>query len=378
MTGNDDRKTNPWGRPPSDPSPWGDKGREQGRGPRRDRDEGQGPDFEDMLRRARENFGNPLGGNGKGLVVLAIVAIVIWLGSGIYRVDPSENAVIKRFGDYTRTQTSPGLGYHMPWPIETVTKLNVTLDRRIQIGFSDSGFAGAQRRDVAEESLMLTADANIVDIDVVVLWNIAEAEKFLFSIRNPEATIKRVAESAIREAVGQTRLQTIITQGRDEVAVRIAKLMQTILDGYGSGVAIKQVLIQEATVHPEVLEAYNDVAASRQDAERFQNEATIYRNDIVPKARGEAIKMLQDAQAYKQEVIARAQGDAKRFSQILDAYRSGKDVTRERFYIETMEIILSTANRMVIDQEAGSSGVIPVLPLDNLRRAPDAPLSNRE
>jgi len=376
MTGNDDQKRNPWGRPPSDQSPWGDKGREQGRGPRQNREETPGPDLEDMLRRARENFGNPFGPGGRGLFIIIAIAIVLWLASGIYRVEPSENAVIKRFGDYTRTQTAPGLGYHAPWPIETVTKLNVTLDRRIQIGFSDSDNAGAQRRDVAEESLMLTADANIVDIDVVVLWNIAEAEQYLFAIRNPEQTIKRVAESAIREAVGQTRLQTIITQGRDEVALRIQKVMQTILDSYKSGVAIRQVLIQEATVHPEVLEAYNDVAASRQDAERFQNEATIYRNDIVPRARGEAIKMLQDAEAYKQQVIARATGDAKRFEETLEAYRTGKDVTRDRFYIETMEIILSNANRMIIDQEAGSTGVVPVLPLDGFRRAAEPPLSN--
>lgn len=368
MTGNDDHKDskrNPWGRPPSDNSPWGQN--------RPQREDQPGPDLEEMLRRARANLGNPFGADGRGLFIIIGLALLVWIGSGIYRIDSSQNGVIKRFGDYTRTEVQPGLGYHLPWPIETVTKLNVTLDRRIQIGFSDSGYAGAKRSDVAEESLMLTADANIVDIDVVVLWNVAEAEHYLFAIRNPEQTIKRVAESAIREAVGQTRLQTIITQGRDDVAVRIQKLMQSILDSYKSGVAIKQVLIQEATVHPEVLEAYNDVAASRQDAERFQNEATIYKNDILPKARGEAIKMQQDAEAYKEEVIARAEGDAQRFTQILDAYRSGKEVTRDRMYIETMEIILSNANRMIIDQEAGSSGVVPILPLDMMRKTQAAP-----
>lgn len=377
MTGNDDQKRNPWGRPPSGQSPWGENNNKQNQ-KHTDRDSNQGPDLDDLLRRARASFNNPLGNNGRGVFIAVLIAILLWVASGIYLVDTSENAVITRFGNYTRTQTLPGLSYHMPWPIEAATKLNVTLDRRVQIGFSDTGYANASRRDIAEESLMLTADANIVDIDVVVLWNVAEAEKYLFNIRNPEQTIKRVAESAIREAVGQTRLQSIITQGRDDVAVRIQKSMQAILDGYKSGVAIKQVLIQEATVHPEVLEAYNDVAASRQDAERFQNEATIYKNDIVPKARGEAIKMLQDAQAYKQEVIARAEGDAQRFSEILEAYRQGKEVTRDRLYIETMEIILSNANRMVIDQEAGSSGVVPVLNLDNMKRAPEptTPLSS--
>lgn len=364
MTSNDDqpgKSRNPWGRPPSDNGPWGQK-------PNPSKEDG--PDIETILRRAKTALGgDPSNGFSTVIFLIVGIALVLWLVSGVFRVQPGENAVIKRFGELTRTQGQPGLGYHLPWPIETMTKLNVMLDRRVQIGFIDSGYGGGQRRDVPEESLILTSDANIVDIDVVVLWNIAEAEKYLFNIRNPEQTIKRVAESAIREAVGQTRLQTIITQGRDEVAIRVQKLMQNILDSYNSGVAIKQVLIQEATVHPEVLEAYNDVAASRQDAERFQNEATIYRNDIIPKARGEAIKMRQDAEAYKQDVIARAKGDAQRFTEILSAYRSGEDVTRNRFYIETMEKIFANANRMIIDQGANGQGVVPYLPLDTMRRA---------
>lgn len=376
MAGNDDNKDgnrprgNPWGRPasekPPERSPWG------GNQPENDGPQ-IGPDFDAIFRRAKAGFGNPLGNGGQHLIILICIAVALWLASGIYRVESAENAIIQRFGAYTRTQTQAGLGYHLPWPIETVQKLNVMLDRRIQIGFADNGSAGAQRHDVAEESLMLTADANIVDIDVVVLWNVADAEQYVFNIRNPEQTIKRVAESAIREAVGQTKLQTIITQGRDDVATRIQKLMQGILDSYKSGVAIKQILIQEATVHPEVIEAYNDVAASRQDAERFQNEATIYRNDIIPKARGAAIKMRQDAAAYKQDVIARAKGDADRFTQIMTAYKSGKDVTKDRFYIETMEKVLNNANRLIIDQKPGTQGVVPVLPLDNAMRKTENP-----
>lgn len=359
MTGNDDGKQprkNPWGQQPQNRGPWG-----QGPTP-----QGDGPDIETLLRQAKGVIGG--GPDSRIILFAAIIALVVWLGSGIYRVEPGENAVVKRFGALERTQGQPGLGYALPWPIETVTKLNVMLDRRTQVGFLDGGYAGGNKRDVAEESLMLTADANIVDIDVVVLWNITEAEKFLFSIRNPEQTIKRVAESAIREAVGQTNLQTIITEGRDDVATRIQKLMQSVLDTYKSGVAIKQVLIQEATVHPEVLAAYNDVAASKQDAERFQNEATIYRNDIIPKARGEAIQMKQQAEAYKQDVIARATGDAKRFQSILEAYRTGKDVTRDRFYIETMELVLLNANRVILDQKPGTQGAVPVMPLD-IKRA---------
>lgn len=358
MTGNDDKqpRRNPWGQQPQNRGPWG-------QGPSGGQENNDGPDIEALLRQVKGAF-NGGESDGRMIFIGILVALGVWLASGVYRVEPGENAVVKRFGALDRTQGQPGLGYALPWPIETVTKLNVMLDRRTQVGFLDGSYAGGNKRDVSEESLMLTADANIVDIDVVVLWNITEAEKFLFSIRNPEQTIKRVAESAIREAVGQTNLQTIITEGRDDVAVRVQKLMQSILDSYKSGVAIKQVLIQEATVHPEVLAAYNDVAASRQDAERFQNEATIYSNDIVPKARAEATRTRLEAEAYKQDVIAKATGDAQRFTQILDAYRTGKDVTRDRFYIETMEQVLTKSNRIIIDQKEGSQGAIPVLPLD--------------
>ncbi len=372
MTGNDnqnDGRRNPWAQKPQSGNPWGQNQQNGNGGP-------SGPDLDDMLRRARAMAGQLGKPDGEGrMVAFALAALaIVWLGSGIYRVEPGENAVIQRFGAIERTQGQPGLGYRLPWPVESVTKLNVMLDRRTTVGFIDSGIGGTAKQDISEESLMLTADANIVDIDVVVLWNIGEAEKYLFSVRNPDQTVKRVAESAIREAVGQTKLQSIITQGRDDVAIRIQKSMQGILDSYKSGIAVKQVLIQEATVHPDVLEAYNDVAASRQDAERYQNEAMIYRNDIIPKARGQAIKMLQDAQAYKQDVTARATGDASRFSAMLEAYRSGKDVTRDRLYIETMERVLSTASSVIVDQKDGAQGVVPVMQLQPRTPAPTAPV----
>jgi len=371
MTGNDNQKNsgkrNPWGQSGSDDltpnrpdrGPWGAP-RPTGPG----HDDGM-PDFQEFLNQARNMFS----GGGRLVAMLLLLGLAIWLGSGIYRVQPGENAAIKRFGDLVRVQKQAGIGYHLPWPVETVNKINVTMDRRVQIGFSDTG-SSSSRRDLSDESLMLTADANIVDIDVVILWNISESEKYMFNIRDPESTIKHVAESAIREEVGQTRLQSIITEGRNDVATRIRKTMQGILDSYESGVAVNQVLILEATVHPDVIEAYNDVAAARQDAERFQNEAMIYRNDILPKARGEAIKMEQDAEAYAQDVVARSKGDAQRFTEILAGYRSGKDVTRDRFYIETMEQILGRANRMIIDQDGSNHGVVPYMSLDNLKRQP--------
>ena len=346
-------KKNPWGNPtPNKPS---NGNRPTGGG-------GDIPDLDELLRKAKDKFGGGNGDDGSGKTLLFGILIIgaLWLASGFYRVLPNENAVIQRFGELNRTQTESGMGYHMPWPVETMTKVNVTEDRRITIGFEGSG---RTERDNEDESQMLTSDANIVDIDVVVIWNIANAHDFIFNIRNQDETIKRVAESTMREVVGQTQLQPLITTGRENVAQRIQKLTQDTLDAYGSGVAIKQVLIQDATVHPQVMEAFDDVVAAGQDAERFQNEANIYKNDILPKARGEAIRMIQEAEGYKDARIARAEGEAERFNQLYDAYKGGRDVTRERIYIETMEHVMGNAEKTIIDQEQGSSGVVPYLPL---------------
>lgn len=352
MTTNDQKPKNPWGSPKPASKPHNSSSQNSDM-----------PDLDELLNKARQKFGGADGSDGDGKIIVMglILLAAIWLASGIYRVEPSQHAVIQRFGELNRTQVDPGIGYHLPWPVEKITKVNVTEDRRIEIGFQGSGRG---RSDISAESLMLTSDANIVDIDVVVLWNIASAEDFIFNIKDQEATIKRVAESTIREVVGQTKLQPIITTGREDVSQRAKELTQQTLDSYGAGVAIKQVLIQDATVHPNVMEAFDDVVAAGQDAERFQNEANIYKNDILPKARGEAIKMLQEAQGYKQERIARAQGEAERFNKLYEAYKSGRDVTRERIYIETMESIMKDTDKTIIDQEKGTQGVIPYLPLN--------------
>lgn len=327
------------------------------------------PDLDELLRKAKENFnfGQSGDGDSKKIIVIALLLVAaLWLASGLYRVEPSENAVVQRFGDFHRTQAEPGMGYHIPWPVESVTKINVTEDRRITIGFGDSmtGRLSARGNDISEESLMLTSDANIVDIDVVVLWNISDAGDYLFNIKDQADTVKRVAESTIREVVGQTKLQPIITTGREDVSQRAKDLTQQILDKYGAGISIKQILIQDATVHPNVMEAFDDVVAAGQDAERFQNEANIYANDILPKARGEAIQMVQKAEAYKETRVARATGEAERFEKLYEAYKSGRDVTRERIFIETMEDVFKNNEKIIIDQEAGSQGVLPYLPLN--------------
>lgn len=377
-----DQNNNPWGKKPGDGNrnPWGSGGGSGGNGGGFGGGSGPTPpDLDDLLRKAQENLRRSLpGGAGPGrLAGLGLLAVVgLWLASGFYFVNPAENAVITQFGKWVKTQDTPGLGYRLPWPVQEASIINVTGDRRIQIGFVEAGTRGgpAAKRDIPEESLMLTADANIVDLDMTVLWNISDARNYLFNIMDPEQTIKKVAESAIREVVGQSNLQPIITGDRAIVANRALKIMQETLDGYQAGVAIKEVVINAATVHPDVLEAFEDVVAALQDAERFQNEANIYANDIVPKARGEAIKITQSAEAYKESTIAKASGDADRFNSIYAAYVDGKDVTKTRLYLEAMEDVLKNAEKIIIDGgAAGTGGVVPYLPLNELRPAAGTP-----
>lgn len=333
---------------------------------------GQPPDIDEVLRRAQENFRQVMPGGfgfGKFLVLGIALVAVLWLASGFYIVQPGRQAVVQRFGDWTRTQVQEGLDYHMPWPIERQTTVNVSEVRRMEIGFAErmTTHGETMKQDIPEESLMLTSDANIVDLDLVVLWNIRSAEDYLFKIRDQENTIKKVAESAIREVVGQTRMFPIITREREEVAKRAKELMTEMLDDYESGVNIRQVLIQQAEVHPDVQNAFQDVQSANQDAIDVQNRAQAYREDIIPKARGQAIQMKQEAEAYRQSTIARAEGDAERFESVYEAYLTGKNVTRERMYIETMENVLKNAEKTLLDSSAGG-GAVPYLPLDAARR----------
>jgi len=367
MSGNDNSNQNPWGKGPrgGGNNPWGSNGGGHGRGPEQ-------PDLDEMLRKAQDNMKNFLPGNmgsGKIIGLALLVIIALWLASGFFIVQPGEQAVVQRFGEWTRTQTQEGLGYHFPVPIGQVTLVNVNEIRRMNIGFFErmTRNSGEQRQDIPEESLMLTSDRNIVDLDLVIQWDIKSAEDFLFNIRNQENTIKKVAESAIREAVGQTRMFPIITTERDAVAARAKQIIQSNLDEYNSGVNITQVLIQKAAVHPDVQDAFQDVQAAKQDAEDIQNRARAYREDILPKARGQAIQMLQEAEAYKQSTVARAKGDADRFESVYQAYQTGQDVTKKRIYIETMEEVLQNAQKIILDDN-GKQGVVPYLPLDQLNR----------
>lgn len=337
------------------------------------------PDLDEMLRKAQDNFKDVMpGGSGGSILFLSLVGLLgLWLASGFYIVNPGENAVIQRFGAWDRTQAEPGLGYHLPAPIETRSVINVEEIRKLTIGFNEMGSrGGARRQEVPEESLILTSDRNIVDLHLIIQWNIKNSEDFIFNIYDQEGTVKKVAESAIREVVGQTNMFPIITTGRAAVASSTQEILQNNLDLYHSGVNITQVLIDKAEVHPDVQGAFQDVQSAKQDAEDVQNRAEAYREDILPKARGTAIQMLQQAEAYKASTVEEARGHAQRFNDIYTAYLSGKDVTRERLYLETMEEVLTGAEKIIMDKNA-SGGVVPYLPLSELAPAAGSSSSSR-
>ncbi len=372
---NQDNNKGPWGsrkkssdERPEGHSPWEDRG-DQGGGP------GEGPDLDDIIRKAQERlnrkFQNPGPGNINFGFAFLVIA-VLWAATGFYRVLPEENAVILTFGKWTSTRTEPGLGYRAPWPIQQVEKVNVTFERRIEIGFRETAPSRSRTQasggDMPGESLMLTGDENIIDIDFVVLWRINDAGKYLFEIRDPETTVKKVAESAMREVIGRTPIQKALTEGRGEIETKTKELMQHMMDEYSSGIAINGVQLQQVNPPTQVVDAFDDVQRARADKERLKNEADAYRNDIVPKARGDAQKLVQDAEGYKEATINKAQGDADRFLSVYKAYAVAKDVTTRRIYIETLQQVMENSKKVIIDSEAKGTGVLPYLPLDQTRK----------
>jgi membrane protease subunit HflK len=336
----------------------------------------QPPDLEELLRRSQEKVkrlfpggAGGLGGNRRGLVLIPLVVVAIWLASGFYRVQPDEQGVVLRFGEWIKT-TQPGLNWHFPSPIESVETPKVTRVNRVEVGFvgpAELG-RGGSTRDVPNESLMLTGDENIVDINFVLLWQIKDAGQFLFNIRDPEPTVKAVAESVMRETIGKTPIVEATTEGRGAIELAAREQIQQILDAYGAGILVNQVQLQKVDPPSEVIDAFRDVQRAQADRERLQNEAEAFANDILPRARGEAERLLQEAQAYRQEVVARADGDAQRFVSVYNEYVKARDVTIKRIYLETMEDVLRDMNKVVIDSSAKGSGVVPYLPLPELER----------
>lgn len=332
--------------------------------------------MDEILRRATENLrkympGGKGGDNSKGVLLFIVVALLLWMSSGIYFVRADEQGVVKRFGEYNRT-TGAGLNYHWPYPIESVQTPRVTAINRVEIGYrSNSGMFRGRGNEVpiAEESLMLTGDENIIDIDFEVQWKIAKAEGFLFNIRHPEDTVKAVAESAMREVIGQNEIVTVLAEGKLQVEQNTKRLMQEILDHYQSGIEIVAVNLLKADPPVQVLEAFRDVQTARADMETARNEAEAYRNDILPKARGQAQQILQEAEGYKQQVVAVAQGEAARFTSVYNQFKNAREVTKKRMYLETMEDILQGVNKVIVEGK-GTQGVLPYLPLPAVTQKP--------
>ena len=350
-------------------SPWGSSpggGNGSGRGP-------TPPNIDELIRDIQKKIKKFLPGGAstgnKPIFFGLIVLIIIWALTGLYRVLPDEQGVVLRFGKFVST-TQPGLNYHIPYPIENVFTPKVTKVNRMDIGFrsgSDTGFSSGGVADVPEESLMLTGDENIVNIDFSVFWVIKDAGKFLFKIQDPQGTVKAASETAMREVIAKSKIQPILTEGRSKIEIETQEIIQNILDEYESGIQITQVQTQKADPPDQVIDAFRDVQAARADMERSKNEAEAYRNDVIPRSRGEAAKILQAAEAYKKEVVAKAEGEASRFISIYNEYAQAKEVTQERMYLETMEKVMADIDKVIIDKNA-SSGVVPYLPLPELKK----------
>jgi len=335
------------------------------------------PDLEEFLRRSQDKLRNVLpGGNlgGKGLGLIVLAAIAIWGLSGFFRVDPDELGVVLRFGKYVR-DAKPGLNYHLPYPIESVLTPKVTRVNRIDIGMRlvEDLRRGTTIRDVPEESLMLTGDENIVDVDFSVFWLVKPdgAGDYLFNIQQPEGTVKAVAESAMREIIGRGTIQPILTGARQNIETAVHDLMQTTLDRYGAGVQVTQVQLQKVDPPSQVIDSFRDVQAARADLERAQNEAQTYANKVVPEARGRAAQTIQGAEAYREQTVAEAKGATSRFLKVFEEYKKAPEVTRQRMYLETMERLFGGTDKIIMDPGA-SSGVVPYLPLDQLMRRPQS------
>jgi membrane protease subunit HflK len=364
MPWNDNANPGPWGAPPS-----GDEGKRKSdtppprrEPPRRPTPPG-GPDIEALLRRLADQASRLFrGSSGRGLRPPAIGAIaglaaLAWILTGVYIVQANEEAVITRFGGYARS-VGPGLHFHLPVPMERAELVPVTNQNKTVIG----GSAGAAAPD---ESLMLTGDENIVDLSFTVQWHVSDAANYLFRVRDPDDSVKAVAESAMREVVGRSALKSILTNGRGDVQAQTAALMQKILDHYQAGISVDAVQIQNANPPQEVVPAYQDIARAGQDAQSAINDANTYRNRVVNEAKGEAAKIIQAGEGYKVQVVREAQGQAARFDQLYTQYKHAPAVTRQRLYIETMQEVLSRNRKVIVDAKGATAPII--LPPDAFR-----------
>ena len=341
--------------------PWGNK---DDKGP---------PDIDEVVRNMQRKIGGIFGGGSSGgdasnsgsvgFGLILIVAFLVWMLSGIYIVDAAERGVVLRFGAFTKI-TMPGPHWHLPYPIESVEVVDVDENRTAEIGYrSTNGRSGST---IHSESLMLTKDENIVDLKIAVQYRINDAALYKFNVRNPDLLLRQMTESAVRETVGQSKMDFVLTEGRSAIASMTEKLLQSMLDEHETGLLITSVNMQDVQPPEQVQEAFADVVKAREDEVRQKNEAEAYANDIVPKARGGAFRIIQEAEAYKSQVIAQATGDTSRFLQVMKEYEKAPEITSERLYLESMESVYTQSQKVMVDVSKDSNNVL-YLPLDRMR-----------
>ena len=338
---------------------------------KRNNAQGGPPDLDEIWRNLTRRFGALLGqrgrdggegGDGGGLrlsgaaLVVALV-VVVWLASGFYIVDEGRRGVVTRFGKYIET-TLPGPRWHMPVPIEAVDVVDFSQVKTIEIGYRNT-----PKNKVDKEAVMLTDDENIIDIQFAVQYNLKSAEDWVFNSSRPDQIVAFVAESAIREVIGRSKMDSALYEGREQIARETERLMQQMLDLYGTGVLVQKVTLQSVQPPEKVQAAFDDAVKAGQDRERLKNEGEAYANNVIPIARGTAARLLQEADGYKSEVVQRAEGDAKRFDQVLVEYQKAPAVTRERLYLDAMQTVLASSSKVLVDQKSGS---LLYLPLDKL------------
>ncbi|MDR3526785.1 MAG: FtsH protease activity modulator HflK [Rhizomicrobium sp.] len=359
--------TGPWGQSPQLPPPAENRPESGPNSPWPSQGGVRPPDFETLLKRFWAELRRyvPPGAVGRsGITIIALLVVGLWLVSGVYTVNPQEQGVVLRFGAFLR-HTGPGTYYHLPWPIESARTLNVKKANQLDIGFKPAE-ANAQPEDVADESHMLTGDENIVAVQFTVYWRIKDANAYLFNVdlnsggKSGDA-VKAVAESAMREVVGQDRIDLIMTSHREEIQHKVQKLMQQMLDTYGAGIAVVGVKMQKVETPSEVREAYLDVQKALADQDKKRSEAETYKNSVIPQARGEAAHIVQEAEGYKAQATAIATGEAQRFNEVYQEYKKAPEVTRRRLYIETMSQVLAPLNKVIVDDAA--KGVMPYFQL---------------
>lgn len=368
-----------WNEPGNgDKDPWGKRGNE---GP---------PDLDQVIKNLQgklagffggkgssNNSGNsqpssPSGGAGSiGISVIALIILIVWLLSGIYIVDAAERGVVTRFGQYQAT-TMPGPHWHFPYPISRVEKVDVSQIRSVEIGYRSA--TGRQESNVLSESLMLTNDENIVDLKIAGQYRVNDAAQYLFNVRSADVILRQMMESSVREVVGQSTMDFVLTEGRSEVATQTEQKLQEMLDLHETGLIVTSISMQDVQPPEQVQESFADVVKAREDEVRVRNEAEAYSNDIIPRARGQAFRLIQEAEGYKNQIVAKANGDASRFLQVMEEYNKAPRITQERLYLDAMEAVYSKSQKVMVDIDSGGNNVL-YLPLDRMRNSGGSSMS---